>query len=311
MPLRLILALLCLSAVEVEASSNLRLLIDPPLETVRPNHDEAHLTLLSEGKGASSKTVRWNLIVELPPPGILFSTDFPWIEGKRLLDIEFVTEGGKAQWSMVFPIRGRYEIRVETEIEGEAPGQTTFPLVIREDPARLLYLVLSLAGVFLLGCLIGWAVPRSRVFLAVLFFSLTGVAAQAQLDVNPEKVGEITPMNLVLPDSRATGIDFSIVKTEDQQRLFHIEDVTVMGKTTWNYHFFDGSVHRIRMAIQYPGFTARRVVEKETHVEARPPPRTVVLTTYGIFLLPLIVGWFVGRTFKKSKKGRKIPVPSV
>ena len=311
MPLRLILALLCLLAVEAEASSKLQLVVDPPWEAVRPNHDTASLTLLSESKETASKTVRWNLVVELPPPGILLSTDFPWIEGKRLLDIDFVTEGEKAQWSMVFPIRGRYEIRVKTEVEGEAPVQSTFPLVIEEDPARLLFLMLSLAGIFLFGCLMGWATSGPRAFLLLLMVFLSGVGVQAQLDIRPPEVGEITPMDLVLPDSRATGIDYSIIKTDDQQRLFHIDGVTIMGKTVWRYHFFDGSMHRVRMAVQYPDFTARRVIEKEVHVEAREPPRTVVLTTYGVFLLPLIAGWFVGRTFKKGKKGRKIPLPSV
>ena len=148
MSLRLLLAslwiLLWTLAAQGIASGALQLTANPPLEAIRPNHDETRLALSSDANEAAGKTVRWNLTVHIPPRSVLFSTDFPWIEGKKLLEINFLTVGKRVEWNMVFPIRGRYELTARTEVDGEAPVETTFPLVIHEDPARWFYLGLSL-----------------------------------------------------------------------------------------------------------------------------------------------------------------------
>ena len=309
MPLRLLLAFLLLSAAEAKALPNLRLTVDPPADTVRPLRDEARLTLLPEGTAAAQGLVRWRLTVDLPPPGRIFSTDFPWIEGKGLLDIGFQTMGEAVQWRMVFPIRGRYEIKVKSEADGRVPVERAFPLEIREDPARLLYLGLSLAGVFLLGCLMGWAAPGSGVFLAVSLFSLSGVAAQERMDVGAARVGALTPVKLVLSDTEASRVNLSIVKLEDGKRLFHIEDVTVPGGATWNYHFFDGSPHQVRASIRKGTVLPPLTLERDVHVEALDPPGRTVALTYAIFLVPLLAGWLAGRWIKRLKTNPSLPAP--
>lgn len=306
MPLRLLLALLWILlwtlAAEGDSSARLQLTANPPLEAVRPNHDETRLALSSNTNEAAGKIVRWNLTVLLPPRSGLFSTDFPWIEGKKLLEIDFLTVGKKVEWNMVFPIRGRYELRARTEVDGEAPVETTFSLVIHEDPARWFYLGLSLGGVFLLGYLLGWATPGSGALLVASLFCLVAVAAQAQLDVSPAKVGTITRVSLTLSDPGAAPIDFSIFRMEDKKRLFHIEGVNVLGQVSWGYHFFDGSLHQVRAAIRPRGSASPVVLEKKVHVEALEPPGNVVIATYAFFLLPLIPGWLTGRWIKRDRK---------
>jgi hypothetical protein len=294
---------LVLAAAEADASSKLQLKADPPLERVRPNRDEAHLTLLLERKDRARKTVHWNLILDMPSPGRLFSTDFPWIEGKRLLEIDFFTLGEKVEWSTVFPIRGRYELTVRSEVEGENPVEGTFPVVIREDPARLLYLGLSLIGLFLLGSLIGWSTSGSRTLVILALFFLAGVSAEARLDIGPAKVGDLTRIDLILSDPGPARVNFSIVRMEDQKRLFRIEDVTVRDQAAWGYHFFDGSLHSVRATVSPSDATFPLVAEREVHVETLEPPRNVVFTTYPFFLFPLVLGWLTGRWMKRRSYG--------
>jgi hypothetical protein len=304
MPLRLLLAFLLLSsmsAANADGSSKLQLTAEPPLEQVRPNRDEVRLTLLSDGEETARKTVQWSLVVEIPLRGRFFSTDFPWIEGKRLLEIDFLTQGQKVEWTTVFPIRGRYELRVKSKVEGEAPGETTFSLVIREDPARQLYLALSLSSLFLLGCLIGWVTPRSGTLLILSFFFLEGVASEARLDVGPAKVGDLTRVKLTLSDPGAANVNFSIVRLEDQRRLFHIEEVTVPEGVSWGYHFFDGSPHLVTAAVRPHDSASPSLAEREVRVEALEPPRKVVFATYVFFLLPLAFGWLAGRWVKRRR----------
>jgi len=299
MPLRLLLAFVFwIPAFAADAASKLDLKVDPPLDKIRPNHDEARLTLRREGEKALDKQVYWTLTVDLPPPGKIFSTDFPWIEGKRLLEIDFLAQGGEVAWSAVFPIRGRYELAVKSAVEGESPVETQFPLVIGEDPMRLFYLGLFLTGLFFVGAFIGWAIPGSSALLGLALFFLAGAA---RWDIGPAKVGEITAMDL-LPDPGAARIDFSILRTEDQKRLFHIENITVRGRVRWGYHFFDGSPHRLTAAVRSQGPASPSVLEKEVHVEAREPPRSAVFTTYAFFLLPLAAGWPVGRWVRGRQK---------
>lgn len=293
--------MLLMSAAEADASSNLQLKVDPPLEQLRPNRDEARLTLRPEKKKTAGKKVHWNIAVDLPQRRSFFSTDFPWIEGKRLLEIDFLTSREDVTWSTVFPIRGRYELTVKREMEREAPVESRFFLVIREDPRRLFNLGLFLVGLFFLGGLIGWAIPTPKAAIGLALLFMAGFAAEARLDIGPAQVGEITPIRFYLPDPEASRVNFSIVRTEDQKRLFHIEEVMVSGQASWGYHFFDGSLHKIRAAIWPYGSASSSAVEREVRVDALESPRNVVLATYAFFLLPLALGWPAGRWMKRRK----------
>jgi hypothetical protein len=122
------------------------------------------------------------------------------------------------------------------------------------------------------------------------------------LEVGPARVGELTPIRLIPPDGGESRVHFSIVRAEDQKRLFHIEDVTVRGGAAWGYHFFDGSPHRLTASIRPRGAASPSSLEKEVHVEAREPPRRVVLTTFIFFLLPMVAGWPVGRRMRRFQK---------
>ena len=72
------------------------------------------LTLLvtgTDGKPVAQGRVAIRL--EAPEPGRFFSTDFPLVEGSRLLDMSLPLRQGRAEWKYLFPIRGQYRLTVE------------------------------------------------------------------------------------------------------------------------------------------------------------------------------------------------------
>ena len=92
----------------------------PRLELLYPYSDPATLTLLvtgADGKPVSQGRVAIGL--EAPAPGWFFSTDFPLVEGSRLLDMSLPLRQGRAEWKYLFPIRGEYRLTVEfTALDG-------------------------------------------------------------------------------------------------------------------------------------------------------------------------------------------------
>jgi hypothetical protein len=242
--------------------------------------------------------------LDLPAQGRFFSTDFPWIEGQRLIQTDFVAEGEEVAWRVVFPIRGRYELTVVSQAEGSPPVESRFSLPIREDPSRLLNLGLLLLGLFCLGVLIGWVVPGSSAAAGLSLLLLAGVAAEASFKIEPARVGEPTPIRFDVSTAEEARIDFSVVRDEDHKRLFHIDGVVVPRSAVWSYHFYDGSPHRVTATARstlYPDAAPLSVVERAVHVEGKEPPARVAWATYAVLLLPLAAGYVAGRWLRSKK----------
>ena len=109
----------------------------PRLELLHPYSDPATLTLLVTG--ADGKPVaqgRVAIRLEAPEPGRFFSTDFPLVEGSRLLDMSLPLRQGRAEWKYLFPIRGQYRLTVEFTAPDGRKATKTFPLAIRENKQK-------------------------------------------------------------------------------------------------------------------------------------------------------------------------------
>ena len=128
----------------------------PRLELLHPYSDPATLTLLvtgTDGKPVAQGRVAIGL--EAPEPGWFFSTDFPLVEGSRLLDMSLPLRQGRAEWKYLFPIRGQYRLTVEFIAPDGRKVNKTFPLAIRENKQKWFFLGIFTLGLFALGVLAG------------------------------------------------------------------------------------------------------------------------------------------------------------
>jgi hypothetical protein len=151
-----------------------RLTTVPPLSQVLPFEAEATRSSLGSGKvqspvlltlqakdsqGQSLNNAKIHLQILTPRKNLWFSTDFPMVEGTKLLDIEGIAPTGKLQVQQVLPIRGTYQLLVQvTPIVANAfvPMQQTLTLKVPENPLKYRYfgfLVVILLAVGLGG---GW-----------------------------------------------------------------------------------------------------------------------------------------------------------
>ncbi len=103
MPLRTFFPLLGFSvflALPVRAEEfNIYFKASPRLELLHPYSDPATLTLLVTG--ADGRPIaQGSLAIRLdaPKPGRFFSTEFPFVEGSRLLDMTLPLRQGRAEW---------------------------------------------------------------------------------------------------------------------------------------------------------------------------------------------------------------------
>ena len=73
------------------------------------------------------------IVLDAPKPGTFLSTDFPLVEGSRLLELVLPLRRGRAEWKYLFPIRGNYRLSVNFVA---ADGQGTnkdFPIPVLEE----------------------------------------------------------------------------------------------------------------------------------------------------------------------------------
>lgn len=162
MPLIAQLALiLCLTLFSWAGSARagqgeIRLETVPSLDEVRPLSDPVRTVLtVLDGEGKALKQGRVRIRLDAPAPGRLFSTDFPLVEGSRLMDMELPVSDGRVEWEYVYPVRGRYRLEVGA-IDGEGKViQRAFEMGIRENRLKLLYLGGFVAVLFFFGFMAG------------------------------------------------------------------------------------------------------------------------------------------------------------
>jgi hypothetical protein len=202
--------------------SAVQLTTSPPITQVSPLEAEATEYLGSgqyqapvqlklqahDSTGKPLQNAQFHLQVLTPPPTPWFTTDFPIVEGTKLLDIAGASPTGEFQIQQVFPIRGNYQLQVDvtpTVAGAFAPIQQTLQLNVPENPLKLAYFPGLLAVLLAIGLVGGWfiggreamqpgeiAPRRVRLLLsgvtataiaALFFFNLSAELAQAHSDV--------------------------------------------------------------------------------------------------------------------------------
>ena len=154
---------------------SVRLTTDLPIGQIRPLEAEAtkamgtgsykppvQLTLQAiDAQGQALKNARIHLQLFTPPKTPWFTTDFPIVEGTKLLDIEGNAPTGQLQVQQTLPIRGPYELLVNvTPIAPStfAPIQQTLTLSVSENGAKYRNLGILVAILLAVGLGGGWII---------------------------------------------------------------------------------------------------------------------------------------------------------
>ncbi|MEH2069346.1 MAG: hypothetical protein V7K47_14485 [Nostoc sp.] len=154
---------------------SVRLTTNPPIDRVRPLEAEATTVLGSghynppvqlmlqafDAQGQSLKNAKIHLQLFTNPKNPWFTTDFPIVEGTKLLDIEGNAPTGQLQVEQTLPIRGTYQLLVAvTPLVANAfePIQQKLTLTLPENPLKFRYFGILVVILLLVGLLGGWVI---------------------------------------------------------------------------------------------------------------------------------------------------------
>ena len=299
---------------------NIYLKASPRLELLYPYSDPATLTLLvtgTDGKPVAQGRVAIRL--EAPEPGWFFSTDFPLVEGSRLLEMGLPLRQGRAEWKYLFPIRGQYRLTVEFVAPDGRKVNKTFPLVIRENKQKWFFLGIFTMGLFALGVMAGRIFTSSRssrggqpaVGLVLLLGSFMGsidtaIAQEAEkggrfgwLEIEPATVGKPSRVRWKLSGdqnaaSRAVLLNLTIAHLEKGKPVFAVERLPVEGEFAMSFQFPDGAEYRVTAIAYVTGGQMIRTEQNISVIGVEPPARAMI-PAIGLFLAVIAVGLAVGR----------------
>lgn len=148
--------------------STVRLTTDPPSSQILPFEAEAatpfgsnqpqspvRLTLSAvDAAGQPLENAKIQLQLLTPPKNPLFPTDFPIVEGTKLLELEAIAPTGKLQIQQILPIRGTYQLLVNvtpTITNAFTPIQQTLTLTIPENKLKYGYFGILAAILLIVG----------------------------------------------------------------------------------------------------------------------------------------------------------------
>jgi hypothetical protein len=148
---------------------NVRLTIEPPTSQIIPFEAEAStpqspvkLTLQAvDATGKALENAKISLKVFTPPKNPWFTTDFPIVEGTKLLDIEAIAPKGQLQIQQMLPIRGNYQLQVSvTPITPNAftPIQQNLNLSVPENGVKYRNFAILAVILLIVGLGGGWVI---------------------------------------------------------------------------------------------------------------------------------------------------------
>ena len=225
-------ACICLSilysvvGVSQTPQSQVLLSTNPPLEKILPfeagtDRKQSPVKFTLQAVDAGGKLLNNALIklqVSTPLRNPLLTTDFPIVEGTKLLELEAAAPNGKLEFEQMLPIRGNYQIQVNVSplvANAFASYQQTLNLNVRENPVKYKFFAVIAAILLSLGLLGGWVIggqeeikegeiaPQSvRLLLSaltvvaivtLLFINITAEVAEAHGDAHGHKNEKIAP----------------------------------------------------------------------------------------------------------------------
>jgi hypothetical protein len=148
---------------------NVRLTTEPPTSQIIPFEAEAStpqlpakLTLQAvDATGKALENAKFNLKLLTPPKNPWLTTDFPIVEGTKLLDLEAIAPKGQLQIQQMLPIRGNYQLQVNvTPIQPNAftPIQQNLNLSVPENGIKYRNFAILAVILLLVGLGGGWVI---------------------------------------------------------------------------------------------------------------------------------------------------------
>jgi hypothetical protein len=295
---------------------NIFLKTTPKIELLRPFADPVNLSLLvthADGRPVAQGKVA--IVIDAPKPGTFLSTDFPLVEGSRLLELDLPLRRGRAEWKYLFPIRGNYRLSVNFVA---ADGQGTikdFPIPVLEERQKWLWLGLFCAGLFLVGFIAGrifTAPGPGRITTALLALSLAVVGSvgghdpasptqdvsnpQSALEIDGAVVGKLTGLRWRSTDAPVVNRQLSLTIThlEKRKTMFAIDKVLVASEFGLRFHYPDGAEYRVNAVAEAPGQAPVRA-ERLVAVTGVEPALAAQIPALGFFLAVIALGLGAGR----------------
>ncbi|MEA5621419.1 hypothetical protein [Nostoc sp. UHCC 0251] len=185
-------------------SSRVLLSTNPPLENILPfeagtEKEQSPVTLTLQAVDAAGKSLenaKISLQILTPNPNPWLTTDFPIVEGTKLLQMNVAAPDGKLEIQQMFPIRGNYQLRMNVSplvANTFDPYEQTLNFNVRENPIKYKYFAVIAAILLSVGLLGGWVIggqqelqqgeiaPQS---VRLLLSTLTVIAIVALLVIN-------------------------------------------------------------------------------------------------------------------------------
>jgi hypothetical protein len=203
--------------------STIRLTTDPPISQLVPFEAEAEtykpparLTLEAidaNGQPLTNAKIRVQILTPSKTPW--FTTDFPVVEGTKLLDIDAIAPQGKLQLQQTFPIRGTYQLLVDVtpqSADAFIPFQQTLTLSIPENWIKYRNFAILTAVLLVVGLVGGWMIGGRQSIqpgeiapqqVRLLLSGVVIIAIAALLYVNVS--AEMAQSEMSMPMSHMTG----------------------------------------------------------------------------------------------------------
>ncbi|MBD2198323.1 MULTISPECIES: hypothetical protein [Calothrix] len=149
-----------------------------------------------DATGKALENAKFNLEIFNPPHNPWFTTDFPIVEGTKLLDLETIAPKGELEVQQMLPIRGNYQLKVNvTPVVANAftPIQQTLTLPVAENSVKYRNFAILAVILLLVGLGGGWVIGGRQAIapgeiaparVRLLLSGLTVVAIAALLFVN-------------------------------------------------------------------------------------------------------------------------------
>jgi hypothetical protein len=324
LPLRIIFAslncafVLLIGVVASAAELALKFQTDPALALLRPFTDTVTLSVVVTG--ASGMPVeRGTAVIALdaPMPGAFLTTDIPFVEGTRLLDVRLPFTQGRVEWKQLLPIRGVYRLSVSITAADGSIGRQRFEFSLPEKRQKWFWLGLFCAVLFFVGVVAGRIFTQGRgptnaliiaFFVAASEFTAAHEAVKTTdqeiltgaVEVAPASVGKLTRIRWRGSPERNQPalLSLSIVHLEKRKTVLAFERVGVEKDFSFDFHFPDGAEYLITTTAEAPGRAAERA-EQKVSVTGFEPSLTTQLSSLALFLTVIALGLGAGRASKR------------